>query len=71
MRVYSFIDNDYELLKAEIEITLFPGLPDLKVTGLPDTSIKESCVRIKSALKASGFSWPKDIKFWFISVLII
>ena len=59
MRVYSFIDNDYELLKAEIEITLFPGLPDLKVTGLPDTSIKESCVRIKSALKASGFSWPK------------
>ena len=59
MRVYSFIDNDYELLKAEIEITLFPGLPDLKVTGLPDTSIKESCVRIKSALKTSGFSWPK------------
>ena len=59
MKVYSFIDNDYELLKAEIEITLFPGLPDLKVTGLPDISIKESCVRIKSALKASGFSWPK------------
>ncbi len=59
MQVYSFIDNDYELLKAEIEITLFPGLPDLKVTGLPDISIKESCVRIKSALKASGFSWPK------------
>lgn len=59
MQVYSFIDNDYELLKAEVEITLFPGLPDLKVTGLPDISIKESCVRIKSALKASGFSWPK------------
>ena len=59
MRVYSFIDNDYELLKAEVEITLFPGLPDLKITGLPDISIKESCVRIKSALKATGFSWPK------------
>ena len=59
MRVYSFIDNDYELLKAEIDITLFPGLPDLKITGLPDTSVKESGIRIKSALKASGFNWPK------------
>ena len=59
MQVYSFIDNEYEFLKAEIEITLFPGIPDLKITGLPDVSIKESGIRIKSALKASGFDWPK------------
>ncbi len=59
MRVYSFIDNGYELLKAEIDITLFAGLPDLKITGLPDVSIKESAIRIKSALKTAGFAWPK------------
>lgn len=59
MRVYSFIDSDYELLKTEIDVILFPGLPDLKITGLPDPSVRESGIRIKSALKASGFNWPK------------
>ena len=59
MRVYSFIDNEYELLKVDIDVTLFPGLPDLKITGLPDVSVRESGIRIKSAIKASGFNWPK------------
>lgn len=59
MRIYSFIDNDFELMKAEIDVSLMSGLPDLKIIGLPDNAIKESGVRIKSALKNQGFHWPK------------
>ena len=59
MRVYSFIDNDFELMKAEIDVSLMAGLPDLKIIGLPDSAIKESGIRIKSALKNQGFHWPK------------
>lgn len=59
MRVYSFIDNDCELMKAEIDVSLMAGLPDLKIIGLPDNAIKESGIRIKSALKNQGFHWPK------------
>ncbi len=59
MRVYSFIDNDFELMKAEIDVSLMSGLPDLKIIGLPDNAIKESGIRIKSALKNQGFHWPK------------
>ena len=59
MRVFSYIDDDFELMKAEVCINLMPGLPDLKIIGLPDSGIKESGIRIKSALKTQGFKWPK------------
>jgi len=34
------------------------GLPHFSIVGLPDTAIKESRDRIKSAIKNSGFSFP-------------
>ncbi len=38
---------------------MIPGLPQVQFTGLPDTAIKESVMRIKSAIRAQGFEWPK------------
>ncbi len=45
--------------KGEIEIHLLAGIPNLHVVGLPDAQIKESGVKLKSALKSCGFTWPR------------
>ena len=52
----------YELKSVEVELTLTPGLPQFQIMGLPDTNIKESQLRIKSALKHQGFDWPAGKK---------
>jgi len=62
MRVYSFINDQFCLRPVEVEVSLVPGLPDLKILGLPDAVIKESGERIKSAIKFQGFRWPKAQK---------
>src|SRR4051812_32631298 len=45
--------------KGEVEVHLLAGIPNLHVVGLPDAQIKEAGVKLKSALKACGFSWPR------------
>lgn len=47
--------NPYEV---EIEVDITRGLPRLTIVGLPDTAIKESKDRVKSAIKNSGFDYP-------------
>ncbi len=59
MQVYSFFEQSYGLKPTKVEISLIPGLPDFKVTGLPDSSMKESLLRIKSALIMQGYELPK------------
>ena len=41
-----------ELIEVQTDIT--GGLPDFSIVGLPDTSVKESKQRIKTAIKNSG-----------------
>ena len=50
--------SDYQLVPVEVEISLLPGLPQIVFLGLPDTMIRESVNRIKSALKHQGFEFP-------------
>lgn len=59
MKLRTLIREDEKLIPAEVEVHLLPGLPALHVLGLPDQVIKESVHRIRSALKAQGFQWPK------------
>lgn len=53
------------MLKSEIasdiqvELRLVPGLPGIRFIGLPDQSLRESETRIRSALRASGYQFPK------------
>lgn len=44
---------------GEVEVQLMAGIPNLHVVGLPDAQIKEAGVKLKSALKASGYTWPR------------
>jgi magnesium chelatase family protein len=43
---------------VDVEIDLSKGLPAFNIVGLPDTAIKESKERVRSAIKNSGFEFP-------------
>jgi len=59
MKIISFIRDSMGLRPVEVEISLTPGLPKIQFLGLPDTLIKESVLRIQSALKHCGYKLPK------------
>ncbi|MCX7884273.1 MAG: YifB family Mg chelatase-like AAA ATPase [Caloramator sp.] len=42
----------------EIETDIHNGLPALNMVGLPDTVVKESKERVRSAIKNSGYEFP-------------
>ena len=41
-----------------VESDMFTGLPGMDIVGLPDTAVKESKERVKSALKNSHLAMP-------------
>ncbi len=43
---------------VEIEVDIVKGLPNFIIVGLPDSTIKESRERIRSAIENSGFEFP-------------
>lgn len=43
---------------VEVEVDVGGGLPHFAIVGLPDQSVKESCERVRSAIKNSGFEFP-------------
>lgn len=45
---------------VEVETDLSRGLPKITIVGLPDTAIKESVERVRSAIKNSGFEYPMN-----------
>ncbi len=42
----------------EVEVDIGAGLPQFSVVGLPDTIVRESRDRVRSALKNTGFKFP-------------
>lgn len=58
MKVESLVRVGHALIKAEVELSLVPGLPNISIIGLPDQAIKESVLRIRSAIRAQGFELP-------------
>lgn len=46
------------LIETEVDVTW--GLPVVNLVGLATPAIKESRVRVKSAIKNSGFKWPGE-----------
>ncbi len=59
MRVFSFVRQDWRLVPVEIELALVPGLPMIRLIGLPDQAMRESAVRIRAAIRAQGFRLPR------------
>jgi len=52
------IGIDAYLVEVEVDIT--SGLPTFTTVGLPETSVKESKERVKSAINNSGYTFPDD-----------
>ena len=50
--------NGLEGELVEVQTDIAGGLPDFAIVGLPDTSVKESKERIKTAIKNSGIEFP-------------
>lgn len=44
---------------VDVEVDISAGLPQFSTVGLPDTAVRESRDRIKSAIKNSGYRFPK------------
>ena len=45
---------------VEVEIDISQGLPAYTTVGLPETAVKESKERVKSAIRNSGYEYPED-----------
>ena len=44
--------------KVDVEVDLSPGLPVFDIVGLPDSAVKESKERVRTAIKNSGHTFP-------------
>lgn len=60
MRIYSHMNKGYGGQLIGIEADLRNGFPGFDIVGLPDGAIRESRHRIRSALRNSGFRFPKE-----------
>ncbi len=61
-RINSYALNGLEGYGVGVEVDIHAGLPGFDVVGLPDTAIKESRERVRSAVKNSGFDFtPRKI----------
>lgn len=58
-KAYSGAVNGIEAYTVEIEVNVGGGLAAIVIVGLPDTAVKEARDRVSTALRNSGFSFPK------------
>ncbi len=52
--------NGLEGVPVEVETDVNKGVPSYEMVGLPDTAVKESRERVRSALKNSGLLFPMN-----------
>lgn len=45
---------------VSVEVDVSPGLPGLTMVGLPDTTVRESRDRVRTAIRNCGFPFPGD-----------
>ena len=58
-QVHSFVLRGIEPLACEVEVDVADrGLAKTTIVGLPDTAVKESIERVRSAILNSGFPFP-------------
>jgi len=59
-KIFSAATIGIEARPIEIEVDITRGLPRVTIVGLPDTAIRESKDRVKSAIKNSQFQYPAE-----------
>jgi len=58
-RVYSAAVLGVDAFRVDVEVDLALGLPNFSTVGLAEGAVKESRVRVESALKNSGHDFPQ------------
>ncbi len=59
-KIICFALNGLEGVPVEVETDVNKGVPAYEMVGLPDTAVKESKERVRSALKNSGLLFPMN-----------
>ena len=49
-----------DAVPVQVEVDVAPGLPGMTIVGLPDTTVRESRDRVRSAIRNSGFPYPGE-----------
>lgn len=57
-KIISLALNGIEAVIVDVEVDTFSGLPNVSIVGLPDSTIRESKDRIRSAVENSGYKFP-------------
>ena len=57
-KVMGYALNGLEGFPVDVEVDVHNGLPVFEIVGLPDTAVKESKERVRSAIKNSGRTFP-------------
>ncbi len=47
-----------EAIPVNVEVSVGAGLPGISIVGLPDSAVQESKLRVRSAIRATGFDVP-------------
>src|SRR3989338_8953586 len=71
-KIDSYGINGLEAYPVTVEVDVANGLPSMVIVGLPDSAVRESKERVRSAVKNSGYTFspqritvnlsPADIK---------
>lgn len=59
MIIQTLFKQNGQLEPGRVEVKLLPGIPQLHIVGLPDATLREAGIKLKSALRSSGFEWPQ------------
>ncbi|WP_289283245.1 magnesium chelatase domain-containing protein, partial [Methylophaga sp. UBA5088] len=59
-KVYSRAVTGIHAQEVTIEVHLSNGLPSLSIVGMPETAVKESKDRVRSAILNSQFTFPQQ-----------
>ena len=58
-KIYSAAVYGIDAYEVEIEVNGASGNPKIIIVGLPDTAVKESQDRVTTAIRNSGYYWPR------------
>ena len=58
--VFGYMPTNYGGIEVQVDCSIRNGFPGFDITGLPGTSVKEAKDRVRTALRASGFSFPQN-----------
>ena len=59
-RVLSAALLGVEAALVRVEVDVSPGLPAFMTVGLPDSAVRESRERVRTAIRNAGFPFPQD-----------